>query len=259
MIVLFGISLVLCGFLLIFIISGLNFFLRLKFLSFLGCNWLINFDFDKVTFGIVVMLFICFVYVLFYKDHYFGGDIGVSGLLIKIITLFVRVMGVLVCTGDFLRTLIFWEYLGVVRFFLILFYDNYLRLRSSIITLVSSRFGDVCIFLLIGLNCYSFSRLLPCLIYFFMIIFSKSAGFPFIRWLIEAMRAPTPVSSLVHSSTLVAAGVWFSMRYDYLQFFDYNLFFRVMLLLTIFIRGMCRMFFVDLKKIIALSTCNNVS
>lgn len=42
---------------------------------------------------------------------------------------------------------------------------------------------------------------------------TKSASFPFVSWLLEAMRAPTPVRSLVHSSTLVAAGVWFYLKY----------------------------------------------
>lgn len=40
----------------------------------------------------------------------------------------------------------------------------------------------------------------------FLVVSGKSARYPFISWLVEAMRAPTPVSSLVHSSTLVAAG-----------------------------------------------------
>lgn len=95
---------------------------------------------------------------------------------------------------------------------------------------------------------------------FFLVVFSKSAGYPFIRWLLEAMRAPTPVSSLVHSSTLVAAGVWFVMRYDYLLHFGRSVvIFSIMLLLTVFITGVRRFFFFDLKKIVALSTCNNIS
>lgn len=167
---------------------------------------MIKFDFDFVTFSVVLMLVICFSYVYFYTHHYFMGDLA-GFELNKIIILFVVVMGILVSTGDFLTTLVFWEYLGVVRFFLILFYDKFLRLRSSVVTLVSSRFGDVCLFLLIGLSCFINSKYVFCMIIFFLIIFTKSARFPFISWLLEAMRAPTPVSSLVHSSTLVAAGI----------------------------------------------------
>lgn len=153
------------------------------------------------------MLVICFLYVYYYTGHYFG-DVFIRRKLKRIICLFVGVMGMLVCTGDFLLTLIFWEYLGVVRFFLILFYSNYLRLRASVVTLVSSRFGDVCLFMLICVSGYMLKDFLAfTLIAVFLIVFSKRARFPFTRWLLEAMRAPTPVSALVHSSTLVAAGV----------------------------------------------------
>lgn len=191
----------------VFLIGALNFFLKIKFLSLRGGILDVNLVFDYITFGVLLMLLICFLYVWFYTGHYFSNDIG-GVKLKKIICLFVVVMASLVCTGDYITTLIFWEYLGVVRFFLILFYDRYLSLRSSIITLVSSRFGDVCLFLLITLRCYLFSSsMLFGLLLILFIILTKSARFPFISWLLEAMRAPTPVSSLVHSSTLVAAGV----------------------------------------------------
>ena len=152
------------------------------------------------------MLSICFLYALSYTTHYFEGS-RLSIDLKSIICLFVLVMARLVCTGDFLLTLIFWEYLGVVSFFLILFYDRYLSLRSSIVTLVSSRFGDVRLFILICLCGYTLEGGNAVLIVFLLVVLTKRAGFPFISWLLEAMRAPTPVSSLVHSSTLVAAGV----------------------------------------------------
>lgn len=97
-----------------------------------------------------------------------------------------------------------------------------------------------------------------CLLLFF-IIFTKSASYPFISWLLEAMRAPTPVSSLVHSSTLVAAGVWFRMRYDVFLFTSDSFYYLLILLVTIFITGVCCFFFLDLKKIVALSTCNKIS
>lgn len=73
------------------------------------------------------------------------------------------------------------------------------------------------------------------------------------------MRAPTPVSSLVHSSTLVAAGAWFVYRYNFFcrpALLEALFFFR---LVSVVITGLCAVVFMDLKKIVALSTCNKVA
>lgn len=92
-----------------------------------------------------------------------------------------------------------------------------------------------------------------------LVIMTKRASYPFISWLLEAMRAPTPVSSLVHSSTLVAAGVWFLLRYSHLIDVSVQSVLFYISLVTILITGICASYFCDLKKIVALSTCNNVS
>nr|UFQ88532.1 NADH dehydrogenase subunit 5 [Rhinebothrium sp. 3 DJM-2021] len=253
---LFIIFMCLCAALVCFYTS---FGVQLSNLTLNGIHWDPYVHVDIVSLGILLMLCVCYGYACYYTGHYFGGDLaGIE--LNKVISLFVGVMGVLIFTGDYLSTLVLWEYLGVVSFFLILFYMNYLSLRSSVVTLVSSRFGDVCLFLIIAVSSYwvGAEALFACL--FFFVIFTKSAGFPFISWLLEAMRAPTPVSSLVHSSTLVAAGVWFSMRYDIFNYLNSSsLVFMLGLLITIFITGVCCFFFLDLKKIVALSTCNNIS
>ena len=74
------------------------------------------------------------------------------------------------------------------------------------------------------------------------------------------MAAPTPISALVHSSTLVTAGLYLIMRYSYLLYRSPEVikYLFIASIFTSFYAGINTIFEVDLKKLIALSTLSHL-
>jgi len=109
--------------------------------------------------------------------------------------------------------------LGVVSFLLIVFYINHERINNGLFTIFQNRVGDLFFVLFIlGVVDFMITRrvVVKCgLIYLIVGGCVKRAQFPFNSWLLSAISAPTPISSLVHSSTLVVAGVYILLQFSY--------------------------------------------
>jgi NADH:ubiquinone oxidoreductase subunit 5 (subunit L)/multisubunit Na+/H+ antiporter MnhA subunit len=153
-----------------------------------------------------------------------------------------------------------WDILGLVSFFLVLYYSNWKSLSGGLKTILRNRWGD---FFLLFFICYEYlflNTIINSYFNLFLILsaFTKSAQFPFIGWLIEAMVAPTPVSSLVHRRTLVVSGCF--LIFIFLNFYDFEFNFYIFLggVFRIFLASFLGLLEKDVKKLIAWRTLSQV-
>lgn len=214
------------------------------------------------------MLFLSFVMfissiVLYYRGSYIEGDKNLSRFLYLVLG-FVGSIIFLIISPNLISILLGWDGLGLVSYALVIFYQNEKSANAGMLTALSNRVGDVAILLRISLILslgrwryifYQREVRGQALMFVVLAAITKRAQIPFSAWLPAAMAAPTPVSALVHSSTLVTAGVYLLIRFHEALFRSEHS--RVLLLLarlTIFIAGLGANFETDLKKIIALST-----
>nr|YP_009428950.1 NADH dehydrogenase subunit 5 [Neanthes glandicincta]ASW20413.1 NADH dehydrogenase subunit 5 [Neanthes glandicincta] len=189
---------------------------------------------------------------------------------VLLVMLFVMSMLILILFPNMITLLLGWDGLGITSFVLVIYYQNPKSLGAGMITALTNRIGDVMILLSIALsfnqghwliiNMHS-SNFDTAIIFMIMVAaMTKSAQMPFSSWLPAAMAAPTPVSALVHSSTLVTAGVFLLFRFHpflkSLQMFNYTL--TLVASLTMLMAGMSAMAECDMKKIIALSTLSQL-
>uniref|UniRef100_A0AB39A6G0 NADH:ubiquinone reductase (H(+)-translocating) n=1 Tax=Asplanchna sp. TaxID=3231738 RepID=A0AB39A6G0_9BILA len=223
-------------------------------------------DWMAMTFMTTVMLISTIIMVYSYNYMY---PYSKSYYFLWITILFVVSMILVITMSNMVYAMLGWDGLGLVSFFLIVYYQNNSSIVSGIFTLLMNRIGDS--FFLVTLvllfytydDFFSFSSSLPSfslLIFLLLTFITKSAIFPFSPWLPLAMAAPTPISALVHSSTLVTAGLYLMMRFSYL-FYSNTTIMNSLLLLSIFTSlyaGLNTVFEMDLKKLIALSTLSHL-
>ena len=86
----------------------------------------------------------------------------------------------------------------------------------------------------------------------------KSAQFPLFVWLPDAMEGPTPVSALVHSATMVAAGVYLVGRFFPVLTPDVLLVIAYVGAITLFIAATIALVANDIKRVLAYSTVSQL-
>nr|ANJ70403.1 NADH dehydrogenase subunit 5 [Haliplus immaculatus] len=278
------ISICFISFIFLFFMSMILLLFSLKFLILdyvLFIEWeLMSLNSNSIVFSILFdwmsLLFMSFVLfissmVIFYSDQYMEGDLNINRF-IMLVLLFVMSMMLLIISPNLMSILLGWDGLGLVSYCLVIYYQSIKSYNAGMITALMNRIGDVMLLIAISwmLNYGSWNYifyldfmkndLFMQIIAFLVLIagMTKSAQIPFSSWLPAAMAAPTPVSALVHSSTLVTAGVYLLIRFNLVLNSKLCLFLLLISVLTMFMAGLGANFEFDLKKIIALSTLSQL-
>nr|AEZ55636.1 NADH dehydrogenase subunit 5 [Limnichidae sp. MJTNT-2012] len=223
--------------------------------------------------SLLFMSFVLFIssMVIFYSEEYMHGDLNINRFIILVV-MFVLSMMLLIISPNLISILLGWDGLGLVSYCLVIYYQNVKSYNAGMLTALSNRIGDVALLMSIAwmLNYGSWNYIFYLELMkndFSMILISylvvlaamtKSAQIPFSAWLPAAMAAPTPVSSLVHSSTLVTAGVYLLIRFNFSLSSNLMMILLFIASLTMFMSGLGANYEYDLKKIIALSTLSQL-
>ncbi len=239
----------------------------------------------------VLLLLVAFISLLvqIYSLEYLRGDRRFTHYFASI-TLFSAGMLVMVLAENMVQLILGWEIMGLCSFLLIgHWWEDQANARAALKAFWTVRVGDVG--LLVGTAMLFFSAntwaqdnlgvsgfsiqgiqgwalsgeashtvMLWIAVALFVGAIGKSAQFPLHTWLPDAMAGPTPVSSLLHSSTMVVAGVFLVARL-YPVFWDgfsipdvsVNLI-VVVAAITIVISALLAFVQDDIKKVLAYST-----
>tara|TARA_B100000029_G_scaffold131184_1_gene124804 strand:+ start:6332 stop:8194 length:1863 start_codon:yes stop_codon:yes gene_type:complete len=198
------------------------------------------------------------------------------------LTIFITSMFLFVISNDLLGSFIFWEFLGLASYFLIGFWnkDNEAIKSSTIafwitrvgdlfflsgIIIISSKFGTLNYILFETTSSLSnFTFISTGIVFIIIAVLTKSAQFPFNIWLPKAMKGPTPVSALIHSATMVVAGVILLGKIDSsfltvspLVGNSLEILFYIGLIST-FVGSIMAYSETDIKKILAYSTISHI-
>nr|ATE89129.1 NADH dehydrogenase subunit 5 [Athetis lepigone] len=269
---LFMMSMINFLFMIYFIMNNMIILLEWEIISFNSMTIIMSVLLDWMSLLFMMFVFLISSVVIYYSKSYMSSELNLMRFIILVL-LFVFSMMLLIISPNIISILLGWDGLGLVSYCLVIYYQNLKSYNAGMLTALSNRIGDVFILMVISwmMNYGSWNyifylefmkndwemNMIGSLI--ILAAMTKSAQIPFSSWLPAAMAAPTPVSALVHSSTLVTAGVYLLIRFNLLLL---DMFFLKILLLlsglTMFMAGISANYEFDLKKIIALSTLSQL-
>ncbi|MEE9531218.1 MAG: NADH-quinone oxidoreductase subunit L [Syntrophobacteria bacterium] len=190
-----------------------------------------GFMLDQLSLLMFTIVAVISFLVQVYSLGYMAGDPGFSRYY-AFQSLFAWAMMTMTIAPTMLQFYVFWELVGLASYLLIgFYYEKFSASEAGKKAFVMTRMGDIAFFLGILLVLLNFgnlnildmnsvdvtARMSPalitiCAILIFGGVAGKSAQFPLLTWLPDAMEGPTPVSALLHSATMVAAGVYMFAR-----------------------------------------------
>jgi multicomponent Na+:H+ antiporter subunit A len=212
--------------------------------------------------------------VFFYSSYYLKNHPKLLRFY-SYLSIFMGAMIGLVLSSNIISLFIFWELTSISSFYLIGFNNEEKASRKSALTaLAVTGFGGMALLAFaviagISVGTYEIQEMLNSpevftsgntsmvlLFFIFTAAFTKSAQFPFHFWLPGAMKAPTPVSTYLHSATMVKAGVYLLLRFS--PHFTENVIWHETLIIvggiTMVYAAIHTLFRTDLKGILAYST-----
>ena len=224
-------------------ISNPNFLIEERFewfnLNGIDNSFSVNMGFFLDNMSITMLLMVtCVAFLIHLFSTYYMKDDVRFGRFFVYLSLFTMSMIGLVLSNNLLSVFIFWELMGFCSYSLIgFYYEDESCGNASIKAFMTTRIGDVffllaivMIWTVVGSVNYTdiYSAIssgaflghqvlgVPILGFIsfsvFMGTIGKSAQFPLQVWLPDAMKGPTPCSALIHAATMVAAGVYLSLR-----------------------------------------------